>query len=138
MSGIDKTHVLYYKHQSHDTHEHKSIGIHAVHQLGYYVTIPDLALGGAVMEYYNTRKELGSPERPITMEQFLSKESLIHLDNGYVLIIRNHTGNNITESYQRLATYAKRIQSEASLLIVGGHIAVAIINQQLLLNNEHY
>jgi len=64
--------------------------------------------------------------------------NLSHLDNGYAYIIRNTSGPNILNHFNDIVRLAKRTVSERVLPVVEGHVMTAIMNQELMLENQHH
>ena len=119
---VDSTRRLIYFPYEHNTNLFKSVGVHLGHQLGRYITFPSLAIGGMKLHSNTIEKA----------------NNLVHLDNGYAFIIRNTSGPNILNHFNDIIKHARFAANERILPIVEGHVLTAIMNQELLLQNQHH
>lgn len=105
----------------HNINLFKSLGVHLGHKLGPYITFPSLSIGGSRL--FSSRMERAN--------------NLVQLDNGYAYIVRNLSAPNILNHFEKLLN-TPRLQLMNMCFHSYAHVLTAIMNQELLLQNQHH
>ena len=118
------------KHNSAGDAVFNDLGTHEIKQIGDYILIESLLMGGAI------QRELGETSARAIERERGEKYTVIQLDNGIVIEHLHAKINAYKQFKQTLKKYAKLVGSDVMAPILEGHLTSVIIEQKTAMIRE--